>query len=309
MITLPYTFASARVPYRSRREEGGQVHEHKQEHTSVMVKEVLTALQPKDGDVVVDATFGMGGHSRALKAAAKIQLIALDADPAAGEGVIEANFAGLDKVLKKLGIEKVDKVLFDLGWNATQLQSGRGFSFLRDEPLLMSYGTTPSSGFTAAEIVNEWDETVLADVFFGYGEERYARRIAKAIIVRRNIQPIKTTFELVEIVRDATPAMYHRGRLHFATKTFQALRIAVNDELGVLERGLVAAWNNLSCHGRIAVVTFHSTEDRAVKKMFAAYSKADGRLLYKKPLTPSRVEALTNPRSRSAKLRVIEKIC
>lgn len=289
-----------------------------------MVKEVLAALAPKDGEVVVDATFGMGGHSKALNAAAKIKLIALDADPLSKRGfelsgslasreqaqqVIEANFADLEKVLKKLGIKRIDKVLFDLGWNATQLQSGRGFSFLRDEPLLMSYGKKPASHFTAAEILNEWKEDTLADVFFGYGEERYARRIARAVVARRKVQPIHTTIELVEIIRDATPASYHRGRLHFATKTFQALRIATNDELRVIERGLAAAWNCLSCRGRIAVITFHSIEDRAVKKIFATHVKVSGRLVYKKPLVPSRVEVLANPRSRSAKLRVIEKIC
>lgn len=289
------------------REEGGSVRDQKEVHASVMVREVLTALQPKDGEVVVDATFGIGGHSRALNAAAKIKLIALDAD--SSTGVIEANFADLEKVLKKLGIQKVDKVLFDLGWNATQLQSGRGFSFLRDEPLLMSYGKKPASHFTAADILNEWKEDTLADVFFGYGEERYARRIARAVVVRRKVQPIHTTIELVEIIRDATPAPYHHSRLHFATKTFQALRIATNDELGVIERGLAAAWKRLSCQGRIAVITFHSIEDRAVKKIFAAYTKEGGQLVYKKPLVPGSQEIKNNPRSRSAKLRVIERIC
>ncbi len=271
-----------------------------------MTAEVLQALAVKDGDVVVDATYGVGGHSKALKKAAKIKFIALDADPAAGTGVVEANFGDLGKVL---GTQKVNKVLFDLGWNMTQLQSGRGFSFMHDEPLNMSYGLRPRSGFTAAEALNEWSETVLADVFFGYGEERYARRIAKAVVARRKVQPFETTMELVEVVRDAVPAAYRRGRLNPATKTFQALRIAVNDELGALEQGLKSAWTALVCGGRVAVISFHSIEDRIIKRNFAALAKAgEGKLVYKKPLVPSAAEVASNPASRSAKLRAIEKI-
>lgn len=272
-----------------------------------MVKEVLEALLLKDGDVVVDATYGAGGHSRALKTAAKITLIAIDADPRDG-GVIEGNFGDLEKILKKLGITKIDKILFDLGWNREQLSAGKGFSFLVNEPLNMSYGTKPASGFTAVEIVNTWDEKVLADVLFGYGEERYARRIAQAIVRRREIEPIKTTIELVEIVKDAVPPTYRHGRLHPATRTFQALRIAVNDELGVLQKGLESSWNLLKPSGRIAVITFHSVEDRLVKRAFAGYAREGGKLIIKKPLIPTREEIIHNPSARSAKLRAIEKI-
>src|SRR5262249_34667026 len=155
------------------------------------------------GEVVVDATYGAGGHTRALKAAAKIKLIAVDADPAAGESVVEGNFGDLKKILTKLGVPEISKVLFDLGWNRGQLSSGRGFSFMYDEPLNMSYSKKPRSGFTAAEILNEWSEETLADVLFGYGEERYARHIAKKIVERRALQPFATTFELVELVKDA----------------------------------------------------------------------------------------------------------
>lgn len=281
-------------------------------HVSVMLQEVLKLLAVKKGEVVVDATYGAGGHSRALAAAAKIKLIAIDADSAVAAlhpGVTVANFAGLDAVLKKEGIEKIDKALFDLGWNRGQLSSGRGFSFMTDEPLNMSYGTKPASGFTAAEIVNTWSEKVLADVFFGYGEEHYARRIARAIVARRAHQSITTTIELVEIIRDAVPPAYRRGKLNPATRSFQALRIAVNDELKSIERGLESAWRHLSCGGRIAVITFHSTEDRVVKKLFAAYAKKQGKLVVKKPLTPSREEIRKNPSARSAKLRAIEKVC
>lgn len=275
-----------------------------------MLQEAVEALSPKAGDVVVDATYGRGGHSKALKASAKVKLLSIDADPRAGAGVIEGNFGDLASILKKEGVKEADKFLFDLGWNMTQLHSGRGFSFMHDEPLNMSYGKEPRSGFTAAEILNEWSEKTIADVLFGYGEERYARRIAKAIAERREDQPFGTTLELVEVVRDAVPAAYRRGRLNPATKTFQALRIAVNDELGALEQGLKAAWSHLACNGRIAVITFHSTEDRAVKRLFASLVKEkQGKLLSKKPMVPTATEIKNNPASRSAKLRVIEKVC
>jgi len=273
-----------------------------------MVKEVVGVLAPRAGDVVLDATFGVGGHSAALKRAARIRLVALDADPRA-EGVIEGNFADLDGIFRREGIGEINKALFDLGWNMEQLQAGKGFSFQRDEPLNMSYGREPRSGFTARDIVNGWEEKVIADVLFGYGEERYARRIAKAIVARRKEFPLETTFELVELIKDAVPPAYRHGRLHPATKTFQALRIAVNDELKALEAGLAAAWRHLACGGRIAVITFHSIEDRLVKRYFAALVKTDGKLLLKKPLTPGRAELAANPRARSAKLRAIEKIC
>ena len=313
---MTFAFTSARMPHHLRREEGGEAPERKREHKSVMTAEALSTLAVKDGEVVVDATYGRGGHSAALKKTVKIKLIALDADPVrslasngTGPAVIEANFADLQEVLKKLGITEVNKVLFDLGWNMTQLQSGRGFSFMRDEPLNMSYAASPRSGFTAAEALNLWSEETLADVLFGYGEERYARRIAKAIVARRKVQPFATTNELVEVVRDAVPAAYRRGRINPATKTFQALRIAVNDELGCLKQGLFAAWEALTPGGRIAVITFHSIEDRIVKRYFASLAKEGaGKLLYKKPLAPSAAEIKSNPASRSAKLRAIERI-
>jgi 16S rRNA (cytosine1402-N4)-methyltransferase len=307
------------------REEGDSLRERQQvkvgSHVSVMMKEVLSNLDIKDGEQVVDGTAGEGGHSAAiLQSNPSVQLLALDADPAAvatarerlaqfGDRaeVVESNFGDLEKVLHHKGIKTIDKALFDLGWNSGQLGSGRGFSFLVDEPLNMSYGTKSASGFTAAQALNEWDEETLANVFYGYGEERFSRRIAKAVIERREIQPIETTLELVEIIRDSTPSLYHRGRLHFATRTFQALRMAVNDELGAIDRGVRAAWKHLSSGGRIEVITFHSIEDRAVKRLFAEFVKDGGRLIVKKPLTAQRSEVTENPRARSAKLRVIEK--
>lgn len=331
------TLTSVRAQHRLRREEGGTFHERKPGpaqkgkvssqdpahtgHVSVMVEEALNFLDPSKGEVVVDATLGMGGHSEAILKAGDARLIALDADDEAvvvGQerlkrygsrvAIIHANFGDIEKVLRKAGVEKIDKALFDLGWNREQLGSGRGFSFLRDEPLLMSYGKKPASGFTAAEILNTWEEKVIADVLFGYGEERFARPIAKAIVARREIKPFETTIELVEVIRDAVPGSYRHGRLHPATKSFQALRIAVNDELGVIEKGIAGAWEMLRPGGRLVVITFHSIEDRLVKKTFVALAKKDGKLLVKKPLTPDRSEIIHNPSARSAKMRAIEKV-
>jgi 16S rRNA (cytosine1402-N4)-methyltransferase len=287
-----------------------------------MTKEAIAFLVPKKGDVMLDATAGSGGHSEALlQASMGTHLIALDADPASVERtqarlkhfgerarVAEANFKDCAKILKKQGLVHITKALFDLGWNSEQLDSNRGFSFLHDEPLNMSYGTRPASGFTARQILNTWKESAIADALFGYGEERFARKIAKAIVERRAIQPIETTIELVEIIRDAVPAAYRHGRLHFATRTFQGLRIATNNELGVIDEGIREAWKMLQVSGRMVVITFHSIEDRAVKRLFAEFAKKDGRLLVKKPLEATREEIIYNPSARSAKMRAIEKI-
>lgn len=304
MLTMTRTLRPARTSYRSHREEGGKAHEQVLEHVSVMVSEAIDALALVKGDVVVDATFGKGGHSAAIKKAAKVKLITIDADPASKAHIV-GNFADIKSLLSKEGVKEVDKVLFDLGWNKTQLGSGRGFSFMHDEPLTMSYGEAPRSGFTAAEVLNNWSEKTLADVLFGYGEERYARRIAKAIVVRREAQPFASTFELVELVKDSVPVAYRHGKINPATRTFQALRIAVNDELGAIEEGIEGAWKLLKPGGRIVVITFHSVEDRAVKRLF---KKLGGTLVYKKPLVPTKGEIHKNPAARSAKLRAIEKI-
>jgi 16S rRNA (cytosine1402-N4)-methyltransferase len=284
------------------------------------VGEVVELLAPKDGELVVDLTLGEGGHSEAILKKAQVKLIGVDLDRASlkrakerlaryasRSAFVEGNFKDLDSILKRSGVEGVDKILFDLGWNTLQLQSGRGFSFMHNEPLIMSFGEEPASGFSARDILNTWTEQGLADLLYGYGEERYARKIAKAVVARRKVAPIESTIELLEIVRDATPSSYHRGKIHFATRTFQALRIAVNDELGSLQKALHAAWKLLSPGGRMVVITFHSIEDRLVKKTFLSFAKKDGRLLVKKPIVPSHEEIKKNPRARSAKLRGIEK--
>ena len=318
---------SAGLHNRSHREEGEVVHMQKPEkvgytgHVSVLLEEVLTALAPQKGEYLVDCTAGEGGHSQALLAASEgTHLLALDADPAAAvkararlerfgarAKVVESNFGSLGEVLQNERVSSVHKVLFDLGWNSGQMLAGRGFSFMGEEPLNMSYGNTSASGVTAADILNEWSEETIATILYGFGEERYSRRIARAIVARRDRAPFVTTSDLVETVRTSVPAAYRNGRINCATRTFQALRMAVNDELGVIDRGIKAAWEALVPGGRIAVITFHSIEDRAVKQLFRTFADSGGELVYKKPLSPTKEEIAANPRSRSAKLRVIQK--
>lgn len=321
---MTHALTSIRVKRHPFREEDGSEREWNsgqvKKHESVLVDEVLTILKPEEGEFALDATAGQGGHSEALLKEAHINLIALDADSSAVEAtkerlkrfgervqVIESNFSQIDSALKGAGVKEINLALFDLGWRSEQLSQGKGFSFLRDEPLNMSYGEKPASGFTASEALNSWTEKAIADVIFGYGEERYARRIAKAAVERREIAPIKTTIEFVEIIRDSVPGHYRHGKLHFATRSFQALRVAVNDELQSIEKGVMAAWKHLAPGGRIAVISFHSVEDRVVKRLFAALAKKGGTLIVKKPLTASKAEITRNPSARSAKLRGITK--
>jgi len=283
-------------------------------------------LALRDHDVVIDGTAGQGGHSEAILKTADVTLLSIDADDEAvartalrlqklGKRAENAqaalgNFSDIKRIAHSRHIKEADKILLDLGWNMGQLESGRGFSFLHDEPLNMSYGDKPASGFTAAEILNTWEEKTIADVLFGYGEERYARRIAKAVVARREIEPIETTLEFVEIIKDAVPGAYRHGKIHPATRSFQALRIAVNNELEVLKQCIDDSFELLACDGRIAIITFHSIEDRIVKQAFAKRVKeGKARLLSKKPLTAGTEEITNNRPSRSAKLRGIEKIC
>ena len=278
-------------------------------HRPVLLNEVIEGLNLKEsgGQVVLDATFGGGGHSREILfryPGTKIIAIDEDEEVTAEKGISlhHENFRNLDKVL---GDRKVDAILFDLGFSSDQLESsGRGFSFLKDEPLLMTMNE--KADLTAEVIVNNWSEENLADIIYGYGEERYARRIARAITEQRAKQPIKTTGELVEVIQDAVP---RKGKIHPATRTFQALRIAVNDELGALKEGLEKGFQALAPGGRLAVIAFHSLEDRIVKK-FCIKKREENKaiLINKKPITASNEEIKNNIRSRSAKLRIIKKI-
>ena len=300
------------------------------EHKSVLLSEAIDSLQIVPGDIVVDATVGGAGHFSALRLALgdRGTLVGIDADSEAidrgraviglpsekGPQVILANdnFRNLETVLETNGIQKVNKVLFDLGWSGYQLSRGRGFSFQKDEPLLMTYGdpeaeTPEGERRTAADFINSASEEIIADTLYELGEEQFSRRIAHAIVEARKQERILTTFQLVEVIKQGTPSWYHHRRLHPATKTFQALRIYVNDELGALREGLNAAVHRTKPGGRIAVITFHSIEDRIVKHIFRdEVTKGNGSLITKKPILPSTTELSENPRARSAKLRVFE---
>ena len=294
-------------------------------HISVLLHESIEALDIRPSDVVVDATLGGAGHSTliAAKLDASGMLVGFDLDHDAIERarmslsgsacrteLVEANFRTMGSALAAREIGSIDKALFDLGWSSFQLAVGRGFSFQKDEPLLMTYASNPDeSTLTAATIVNEWEEESIADVIYGWGEERYSRRIAKAIVERRRETAFTTSKELADFIKASVPTAYRYGRIHPATKTFQALRIAVNDELGSLTEGMQAAWKVLSVGGRIAIISFHSIEDRMVKQQFVAWEKEGaGKRITKKPIIAGAQELSQNPRARSAKLRVIERI-
>lgn len=294
-------------------------------HTPVLPKETLECLNPQTGETFVDATAGSGGHAAMIceKLGEGGVLIAIDADDAAlketgarlakiGPKVIPiaGNFRDIEKLLNEVGISSANGVLFDFGMNSVQIDSsGRGFSFERDEPLLMTYkpNLAPEE-LTCHQLVNSWSEEDIAEVIFRYGEERYSRRIARAICESRADKPIGTTGELKRIIEKAVPTGYRRARIHPATRTFQALRIAVNDELNAIRDGLVGAWSLLSPDGRLVAISFHSLEDRIVKRFLKdKHLAGDGVLLAKKPITATPEELAKNRRSRSAKLRAIVK--
>ena len=284
-------------------------------HKTVLLNETIEGLDLQNKSIVLDATFGGGGHSKAmLEKYPNVKIIALDQDKSVSKSLINPrisfhnlNFRDLDKVLEK----GVDGIIFDLGLSSDQLEnSGRGFSFIKNEPLLMTMKENPRpEDLTASDIVNNWGEKSLADIIYGYGEERFSRRIAKGIIETRKKDKIETTWDLVKVIENNVPAAYRKGRLHFATKTFQALRIAVNDELRTLQIGLRKGFEILEKGGRILVISFHSLEDRIVKRFYKEKEKkGEAKLINKKPITAKREEIKNNPRSRSGKLRILEKI-
>lgn len=292
-------------------------------HQTVLLHESIDNLNLKNGDIFVDGTLGGGGHSAlvAQRFHDDIEIVGIDRDIHALEKSEERlrtltssiyfkkeSFRNVDIVLESLGIKKVNGILLDIGISSDQFEeSGRGFTFQKDEPLLMTMSAEETK-FTAKEILNSFDEDALELIIRGFGEEKFSRRIAREIVARREKQPFETTFDLVDAVRAATPAAYHRGRLHPATRTFQALRIAVNEELTALEEGLEKGFNFLEVGGRIAVISFHSLEDRIVKNYFRDLVKdSRAKAITKKPIIPTEEEIKNNPRSRSAKLRVIEK--
>jgi 16S rRNA (cytosine1402-N4)-methyltransferase len=291
-------------------------------HTPVLTAEVMQYLRPERGGLFVDCTVGLGGHSRALLEAGAARVVGIDRDPqalaAARETLapwadrvelVHADYRALDEVLDRQGIGLVDGALADLGVSSLQLEApGRGFSFQRDEPLDMRMDTT--SVQTAADLVARSTERDLADAIYAYGEERFSRRIARAIVEARRAQPIATTGGLAAIVRRALPRRGHM-RIDPATRTFQALRIWVNRELDGLDRFLEAAARRLRLGARLVVISFHSLEDRILKHTLRALQEsrdAGVRVLTRKPLVPGEDEVRRNPRARSAKLRAAERM-
>ncbi len=307
-------------------------------HVSVLSDEIIRFLAPKSGGVYVDGTLGGGGHSGQILEASDPDgiLLGFDRDDEAirvaaerlsryGDRVrlFHRNFAELESSLKETGIDAVDGLLLDLGVSSYQLDKGdRGFSFQKDAPLDMRMDT--SCGATAEELVNNLSEKELAGIIRSYGEERWAVRIAKRIVEARRIAPLKTTLQLVDVIKGAIPRAKWEDRIHPATRTFQALRIAVNHELESLEKGLNEGIEMLRSGGRIAVISFHSLEDRIVKNIFRSFAKGcicpksaplcvcgkvpKLKVITGKPVLPGNEEIESNPRSRSAKLRVAEKL-
>ena len=300
-------------------------------HVPVLIRPAIKLLNVRDGGVYIDGTFGAGGYSHAILAAADAQVIGIDrdrgavargADLVAASGgrltLVEENFSALDRVARKFGHESLDGVVLDLGVSSMQLdQAERGFSFRLDGPLDMRMG---ADGPSAADVVARASERSLADIIFQLGEERRSRAVARAIVAARGQAPIRTTLALAEIV--ARVVHVRPGTIHPATRTFQALRIFVNDELAELAAALAAAERILKASGRLAVVTFHSLEDRIVKAFLAERSGTTGvsrhrpdietpaptfRILTKRPIAPDEAEITDNPRARSAKLRAGER--
>jgi 16S rRNA (cytosine1402-N4)-methyltransferase len=289
-------------------------------HEPVMLPEVLGLIQPSRGGLFVDCTVGLGGHSRALLEAGASRVLGVDRDLSAlaiaretlavfGDRVelVHADYRELRRVLDERGIDQVAGILADLGVSSMQLDAdGRGFSFRRDEPLDMRMDQ--SRGPSVADLLRDVDETELADVIYRFGEERASRRVARAIVHARRESPIETTGRLGAVVRRAVPHKGHQ-RIDPATRTFQALRIWVNRELDGLDAFLADAARRLLANARLAVITFHSLEDRIVKHTFRAMAQAGQglRILTKRPLVPADDEVTRNPRARSAKLRAIER--
>lgn len=306
-------------------------------HVSVLLNECLDGLNIKPDGIYVDGTLGGAGHSSQIaKRLTTGRLIGIDRDPvaleAAGERLapygdrvtlVHSNFCEISQVLNDLGIPGVDGILLDLGVSSPQLDDGeRGFSYTVDAPLDMRMNA--GDQLNAQTVVNTWSQEALCRILFDYGEERYASRIASAICRRREEKPITTTLELVDIIRGAMPAAALREKQHPAKRSFQAIRIAVNDELGSVEKIMKEAVPLLNPGGRLAVITFHSLEDRIVKTAMTAAAKGctcppsfpvcvcgkkpQVKLISRKPIVASAQELEENPRSRSAKLRVCEKI-
>ena len=288
-------------------------------HIPVLQKEVLEYLDPKPNENFIDATVGEAGHTVAIleKNQPRGKVLGIEWDPELYKKLLKSDidrltlvndsFVNLKEIVEREKFTKVSGILFDLGLSSWHLEeSGRGFSFLKNEPLDMRYN--PQNSLTAEKIVNYWAASEIEKILKTYGEERFAPRIAETFVSFRRIKPIKTTLQLVEIIKKTVPSWYQHKKIHFATRTFQALRIAVNDELNNLEKTLPQAIEILKPGGRLVVISFHSLEDRIVKNFLKEKSKENIlKILTKKPIRPSGEEIIKNPRSRSAKLRAAQK--
>lgn len=288
-------------------------------HIPVLQKEILSYLAPKTNENFVDCTLGLGGHALAVleRNGPKGKVLGIELDPelykilikersrrSLKERLILVNdsYSNLKKIVQRENFKNIRGIIFDLGFSSWHLkESKRGFSFLKDEPLDMRYSL--EDPLTAEKILNDWPEPEIEKILREFGEERLAKRISREITATRKIKPIKTVSQLVEIIKKVLPRNYERRRIHPATRTFQALRIAVNDELNNLKTALPQALEVLEKGGRLAVISFHSLEDRIIKNFFRENLK----VLTKKPVRPSFEEIKFNPRSGSAKLRVGEK--
>ena len=290
-------------------------------HVPVLLHGVMEKLNPKAGEFVIDGTLGAGGHAKELIESIKpggkflgvdwdkssIEIAAKNIDREGLDNCLlhKGNYAALPEILRDKELGKADVLLIDLGFSSDQLDNGRGVSFQKNEPLLMTYSDDATPAYT---VIRQLKKRELAEVIKEFSDEKYAERIAEAIFERNKKEPIKTTGELAEVIKSAVPENYERGRINPATRTFQAIRKYVNDELGNLETILQNLKEVIKPGGRVGIISFHSKEDRLVKNYFRNMADAgDAELITKKPLQATEDEAQSNPKSRSAKLRVFER--
>ncbi len=292
-------------------------------HIPVLQKEVINYLSPKPNENFIDCTIDGGGHTTAIleRMGAKGKVLGIDADPVLLKELEKKlkeqkldrqvilvcdNFSNLKEIARQAKFQRIDGILFDLGFSSWHLEeSGRGFTFLKNEPLDMRYN--PASALSAEKLLNFWSEPEIERILRDFGEERFAREIAVEIVKDRKVSPLKTTFQLIRVLKRAIPFRFQHQKIHFATRTFQAIRIAVNDELENLRKGLDQGLEILDQGGRIVVISFHSLEDRIVKNFFKEKENVL-KVLTKKPISPQAEEIKINPRSRSSKLRAAIKI-
>lgn len=297
--------------------------ENKLQHIPVLLNEILAGLDPQPGDDVIDCTVGAAGHASAIldRTSPNGRLLGLDLDETALDAarrklerfgsramLVRANYKDVERVLLSLSFGPVQATLLDLGFSSLEIDDpARGFSFRKDGPLDMRFDR--SQELTAAAIVNSDSEESLTRILWEYGEEKFSRMIARAIVAARRLAPIVGTLQLEQVIYSAVPGYYRRGHIHPATRTFQALRIAVNDELGNVKAALPILLKNLTSGGRLGVISFHSLEDRIVKRFFEEKAEAgEIEILTKKPLVATDEENEKNPRARSAKFRLARKL-